>query len=373
MSYSFPINHQSMIFDDTRNQIYADAIKTLVDQNSVVMDLGAGLGLHGLIAARAGARMVYLIEPEPVIHVAARLAEENGLSGNTECIQAKIESLELPQPVDLIISVFTGNFLLQEDLLPSLIHARDKHLALNGRMIPDQAKMFVQPISAEEFYKKNIDCWCERSQDFSFSFVRKHAANTIYQDDYKDLNYKALASPAEILHMDFMTATSTDCKTRTTMEIETDGICHGFLGWFDMRLGQHWLSTSPRAKKTHWRQVYLPIDPSLKVREGQQLTFCLQRPQFGEWTWSIETEGRSQRHSTFLSGLLQHSDLAKKSDTYKPALTEKGRLARHVLELFDGNTAAGLISKEISSSEDTHFKSEAEAKRFVTGLINRYG
>ena len=48
--------HHAMIFDDQRNGIYARAIKQKVDNKSVVLDLGSGLGIHGLIAARAGAK-----------------------------------------------------------------------------------------------------------------------------------------------------------------------------------------------------------------------------------------------------------------------------------------------------------------------------
>ena len=91
------------------------------------MDAGCGLGIHGLMAAKAGARKVYLVDPSPVVHLAKQVATDNQLD-NVVCIQSSIEELELDEPVDLIVSVFTGNFLLTEDLLPSLFLARDKWL-----------------------------------------------------------------------------------------------------------------------------------------------------------------------------------------------------------------------------------------------------
>jgi len=373
MSYTHPIQHHSMVFDEIRNKFYSDAIKALVTQDSVVMDLGAGLGLHGLIAARAGAKKVYLVEPERVILAAAKVAKENNLSEKIECFQTKIEGLELPQPVDAIISVFTGNFLLQEDLLPSLFYARDKHLAKKGRLIPDQAKMFVQPISSAKLFNEKIGRWAELSQDFNFSVLQMHASNSMYTENYQDTDYTSLASPAEILHMDFMTATCTDCKTSTTIELTDDGLCHGFFGWFDMRLGSHWLSTSPTAEKTHWSQVYLPIDPPVPVLKGQKLIFNLQRPEYGEWSWVIEINGSRQKHSTFLSGPLQPSDLAKKADTYKPVLNKKGQLVREALELFEGNETAGHICQALSYRQEPSFRSETEARHFIAGLIARYG
>ena len=47
----------------------------------------------------------------PIITI---IIKENNLSDKIECIEGKIEEIELPEKVDLIISVFTGNFLLSE-------------------------------------------------------------------------------------------------------------------------------------------------------------------------------------------------------------------------------------------------------------------
>jgi predicted RNA methylase len=136
----------AMMLDSVRNEAYFQAIKSAVKPDSVVLDLGAGLGIHGLMAAKLGAKKVYLVEPEDVIHIAKRLAAANGLEDRVECIQGRIEDVTLPEKVDIIISVFTGNFLLMEDLLPSLFHARDLWLKPGGTLIPDSAVMQAVPI-----------------------------------------------------------------------------------------------------------------------------------------------------------------------------------------------------------------------------------
>jgi predicted RNA methylase len=84
-TYSTPGGHRSMVFDDQRNGYYAQAIKRAVNGDSVVLDLGAGLGLHGFIAAYAGARKVYLVEPAPVLEVARQLVSSNDLDERIEC------------------------------------------------------------------------------------------------------------------------------------------------------------------------------------------------------------------------------------------------------------------------------------------------
>ena len=107
MSYADFSGQRSMAFDRTRNAAYAAAIRKHVTPESVVLDLGAGLGVLGLIAAAAGARKVYLVEPESVIHGAREVAARNGFGDRVVAIQGRIEDVELPEKVDIITSVFT--------------------------------------------------------------------------------------------------------------------------------------------------------------------------------------------------------------------------------------------------------------------------
>jgi predicted RNA methylase len=94
-----------MIFDGIRNAAYTRALKKAITPDTTVMDLGAGLGLHGLIAVRLGAAKAYLVEPTDVIEVARRVAADNNLD-EVECIHARVEELELDIKVDVLVSVF---------------------------------------------------------------------------------------------------------------------------------------------------------------------------------------------------------------------------------------------------------------------------
>ena len=170
--------HRGMVFDNLRNRFYAKAIQQAIGDDTVVLDLGAGLGLHGLIAAAGGAAKVYLVEPSPVAEVARQLVKANGLQDRVECLIGRIEDIGVPERVDVIVSVFTGNFLLTEDLLPSLFHARDRYLKPGGRLIPDCATMEVAPVSAPEYYAKHVDCWGEPSFGINLEICRQHAANS---------------------------------------------------------------------------------------------------------------------------------------------------------------------------------------------------
>jgi len=301
MGYSTIQDHQSMLFDNFRNTMYNEAIQQVVKKNSIVLDLGAGLGLHGFMANLWGAKKVYLVDPAPILDITTLVVKNNSLIEKVKSISGKIENIELPEKVDVIISVLTGNFLLSEDLLPSLFYARDKYLKPGGKMIPDLAKMVVVPVSAADYYANHIDCWSKPIFDVDYSILRKYAANSLYYDSPKRRKTNFLAKPENILDLDFMIATEASCKNTIEFKIIKDGIVHGFLGWFDIQIGDKWLSTSPTTKQTHWQQTFLPLENPIQIKKDHILSFKLNRPENGEWSWIVNYGNIKQMQSTFLS------------------------------------------------------------------------
>ena len=374
-SYSGIHDHHSMFFDERRNSCYAQAIKAAVNTDSVVLDLGAGLGLHGFMAARDGAQKVYLVEPASIIETTRQLVVDNNLSACIECLSGKIEEVNLPQKVDVIVSVFTGNFLLEENLLPSLFYARDKYLKPGGKLIPERAIMQVVPVSLPQYYSENIDCWNEAPNklDLNLGKVREFASNSLFYDSPKNWQEQCLAEPAELLDMDFMTATEAACRADIEVEINQTGLCHGWLGWFKMRLGEHWLSTSPIEEQMHWRQVFLPLAEPLALNKGDILSFELNRPEFGEWTWTTGFGKQMQRQSTFLSTPISPATLKKKSNGYQPLLSAKGNAARDVLSALEGKQSTADIVANVMAAHPKLFPTRTLADEFVKELVAHYG
>jgi len=368
-----------MVFDGLRNAAYYRALKKLITPDTTVMDLGAGLGIHGLNAATLGAAAVHLVEPSPVLEVARKVATENGLK-NIHCHPCRAEKLQLDERVDLLVSVFTGNFLLTEDLLPSLFHARDKFLKPGGHMIPDRARMEVVPVSAPDYYREHIDTWNAYPEHatkhgepaLDYQAVRSFAVNSLYYDTRENFNATPLATPAPLMELDLATATSAGCDSKIEVEITKDGTCHGWLGWFQMRLGDEWLSTSGEPDSTHWRPVFLPLEKPLQLTAGEQLRFALKRPDFGEWTWTTYQAEYSQRLSTFLSQPLTTERMRKASDSYQPGLSERGAAAQWLLAQMTGQVLVGKLATDVHDQFPTLFTGDADALKFVKGLAERY-
>lgn len=379
MSYSKLFDHHSMVLDGHRNAAYFRAMKKVIGPDTTLMDLGAGLGVHGLNAASLGAAAVHLVEPSPVLEVARQLATANGLD-NIYCHPCRAQELQLDTPVDVIVSVFTGNFLLSEDLLPTLFYARDNFLAPGGTMIPDRARMEVVPVNAPDYYRVNIDDWnnCAgpgRALDLpplDYGIMRSYAANTLYHVTREELAAASLATPAALVELDFASATSARCDTRIEVPVEQDGVCHGWLGWFEMLLADQWFSTSGEHQTSHWRQVFMPLVTPLRVKAGEQLGFALQRPEYGEWTWTTTHAGRQQRQSTFLSQPLSSRRLLKSSENYRPHRNQHGEAAQWLLGEMTGETSVGRLATRLEARFPMLFSGSIEAQRFVQRLVGSF-
>lgn len=372
MSYYAVQGQQTMALDYRRNQAYYQALQQVITPDSVVLDLGAGLGILGLLAAQLGAKKVYLVEPEDIIYVTREIVEKNGYSDRVTCLQGKIEDIELPEAVDVIISVFTGNFLLQEDLLPSLFYARDKYLKPQGVMIPSAAVMEAVPVSVAEFYQQNIACWSENHLGIDPTEARKYVSQAIYFERSQLSTAKYLAQPQKLLAMDFYHTQTPHCDVQLDYPITTSDLCHGWVGWFTMQLGDQWLSTAPDQPPLHWSAAFLPLDPPIALQEGQTATFKLQRPVYGDWNWCIKTNNTSQQHSTFFALPLSLKKIKQLSPQYQPKLNQKGQAAQYVLANLDGNMSVAQLSEQLLELYPDLFPETKKALNFVKSIITGF-
>ena len=372
MSYASVSGHRTMALDAVRNQAYAAALREAVGPDSVVMDLGAGTGIHGLMAARFGARRVYLIEPEDILAVAEEIVHANRLQDTVRCLHGRLEDVELPEPVDVIVSALTGNFLLTEDLLETLFHARDRALKPGGVLIPSAATMEAVPVSAPAVHEREINAWSVPQHGMDLSPARSYAANSILYrvDGVRDLAF--LAEPQTLATLDFHRDDYSTVQADVTYEITESGVCHGWVGWFSMKLGDRWLSTSPRANALHWSPAFLPLDPPVAFETGERVSFALSRAPFGDWTWRMRSASTTQRHSTLLSAPMKASTLRKASLEYVPSLNPEGHALTYVLSRCNGSMTMQAIADALHQRHPERYRGAAEALRFVQAVVKRH-
>ena len=73
------------------------------------------------------------------------------MQNKIKVIAGKIEEIELPEKVDVIISEPMGYALLNERMLESFLHAK-KWLKPHGKMYPTMGDLYVAPFTDEALY-----------------------------------------------------------------------------------------------------------------------------------------------------------------------------------------------------------------------------
>jgi precorrin-6B methylase 2 len=372
VSYLTVASHRSMALDVRRNAAYRDALAAIIRPDSVVLDLGAGTGVLGMMAARLGARRVYLVEPEEIVSVAEELVAANGLQDRVRCIRGRIEDVQLPERVDVIVSVLTGNFLLTEDLLPTLFHARDSWLEPGGQLIPGAASMEAVPVSAPAVHEREVASWSAAQHGVDLSVARAYAANTIFYRHEQLRDVTPLAEPQVLHTVDLVRDGYEGVSIATTAEIRASGPCHGWIGWLNLKLGDAWLSTSPFEPRIHWSAAYLPLDPPMTFERGERVGFSLDRAPFGDWTWTVTSAAGRQQHSTLLSSPMTAESLQKAARGYAPALNADGRIMNDLLSRCDGSHSVDAIARWLVERHPTRFRSPTEALSFAQRMTRHF-
>ena len=333
--YANLYDHIGMLQDHERMAAYHDAIKLNAARHfkdKVVLDVGAGTGVLSIWAAKAGARKVYAVEGTAVARHAEALVAAQGLSSVVTVLRGRMEELELPEKVDVLLSEWMGYFLLRESMVQSVLFARDRWLKPSGVMYPSSARLLISTMEEPGFARA-------RATDVNEAMLQWDALEHELSDRY-DLTLAPLreayrsetvdyfrhnawqghvpmgttvGSPHVLLHVDMHNTTFDELfGWRRVVEIGGAEEVHQLCGWFDVRFcartaaggtsshdismtsavdeavaagdaddvdhaGCVELSTAPTTAPTHWAHTTLLLDPT----RGGQPAECAPRAEQG--------------------------------------------------------------------------------------------
>ncbi|XP_050128362.1 probable protein arginine N-methyltransferase 1.2 isoform X1 [Malus sylvestris] len=276
-SYSHIVMLQEMLKDLVRTKTYQNVIyqnKFLI-KDKIVLDVGAGTGILSLFCAKAGAKHVYAVECSDMADMAKEIVETNGYSNLITVLKGKIEEIELPVPkVDIIISEWMGYFLLFENMLNTVLYARDKWLVDDGILLPDKASLFLTAIEDAEYKEDKIEFW-NNVYGFDMSCIKKQAMMEPLVDT---VDQNQIVTNSQLLKtMDISKMTPGDASFTAPFKLvaERDDFIHALVAYFDVSFTKcHKLmgfSTGPRSRSTHWKQTVLYLEDVLTVCQGESI------------------------------------------------------------------------------------------------------
>lgn len=276
-----------MMQDFVRTATYQRAILANASdfKDKVVLDVGAGSGILSFFAAQAGAKRVYAVEASSMARHADLLVQSNNHAGIIKVIAGKIEDIELPEPVDVIISEPMGYMLINERMLETFLYAKkwSRSVDQSALMFPSKGDLHVAPFTDAQLYQEQsskANFWYAKD----FHGVDLRALHSAATDEYfkqpvvDTFDIRILMAKSIKHSIDFQTFKESDlhCIAIPLEFIANQAAqLHGLAFWFDVAfIGSTqtvWLSTSPAQPLTHWYQVRCLLSTPLLVEKGQQI------------------------------------------------------------------------------------------------------
>ena len=314
-------DYAGMILDEGRTQAYVESLKRRVTTESVVLDIGTGTGVFALLAARLGARKVYAIEPNDVVHFGRHVAAQNGLDQRVEFIEGLSTEVELPEKVDVIVFDIHGVLPAHERSLFSVIDARDRFLAPSGSLIPCRDTLWAALADVPTRYRDAAGVWSEDVFGIDMTAIRTSAVNMWQR---VRLSPSELAtSPARWAVIDYAALESPDLRGEISWTIEDPRTAHGVCVWFDWDgVDGVAFSNSPLTAERHiFGQAFFPWPQPVDLCRGDEVCIQLRADAVASsyiyrWETSVRRDGgvlTSFQQSDFLGVPLSPDRLRKLS------------------------------------------------------------
>ena len=372
--------HHSMLADEVRTRTFLRAILQTVKPGDVVLDLGSGTGLLAYYACMSGAKRVYAVEAGPIVELAKAVCKHNGFDDHVVFLNDWSTNVELPEPVDVIVTETIGNVGFDEGILHWVLDAKGRFLVQGGRIIPGAVDLVAVPAEAEEEYAY-VNSWLQGLHSLDFSPARSLAVNNML---WADLSAEScLSKPASLVRVDTARAVSADIGGELEFIASRDGLVHGIGTWFAAELAPgEWLSNGPPNKTPSWSQVMLPLEQPLPVCQGDRLLVEIQTSyNAAHWKWHVrhaDTDGEKasndkavhSRQETPAGELRAPNGAFCRS--YMPARTEEAEADLFILGAMDGVTMVDEIARLVTAKFPTQFSTTESALEHIYDLVEVY-
>lgn len=257
--------HETMLRDAPRTLSYRRALteNPALMEGAAVLDVGCGTGVLSMFAARGGASKVVGVDFSETVRLAQQLVADNGLDGVVSIRRGKVEDMELDGKFDVLVSEWMGYCLFYENMLESVLDARDRYLKPGGTLFPDKCCMKLAAVADPS---RPMAFWAD-----------------VYGLDYRRVRPKVLEEcEVEVVpdslrcshvhtlrRWDLRTMVIDDADFSVDFELAASGaapsLVTGFVAWFDCDFDHGCdtkvtLATGPADPETHWKQALFHLD-----------------------------------------------------------------------------------------------------------------
>jgi protein arginine N-methyltransferase 1 len=283
--------HELLLGDKLRMTAFSQAIAEVIQPGSVVVDLGTGTGILAEWALHAGARRVYAIELNRLLLALATARIESAGFADRFCPVLGLSfDVELPEPVDVIVSETMGNIADNEGFVKILKDARRRFLKPGGVLLPRRVSSYLVPVSAERAHaavRQASPHGVPGPEQFARQLRARMARNPF------DLYYDAiiptscyLSQPRLARRYEFSQDEVDSYELHLSFIVHRSGSLTGFKGYFVAILSNQVIlnisgdDIPGGTTSDSWKHCFLPIEDVCPVHPGDriELTFRRSRP-----------------------------------------------------------------------------------------------
>lgn len=372
-----------MITDRVRMDAYARAIEQAVRPGCTVLDIGAGTGIFSLLACQSGAGNVVAVEPEEAIQIVRANAEANGCSDRISFHKAISLEVELDRRADVIVSDLRGRLPLLQHHIPTIVDARERLLAPNGRLIPQTDTLWSAVVEAPDLFQKRWQPWQENSFDLDLTAGHEQVINSTGSAVLKQ--DQVLVPAQQWATLDYRMIDNPNVAGSVEWTVERTGTGHGLALWFDTELAEGiGFSNAPGEPELIYGQVFLPWPEAVKLGIGDHIVVHLRADLIGEdyaWQWRTEIHPADSsddvpirfEQSTFFAELVSPEKLRRQEAGHIPTLTLSGQADAYILSQMNGRSSLEEISRDAAARFQDHFPDWKAALTRVGELSVKYG
>jgi protein arginine N-methyltransferase 1 len=346
-----------------------------------VLDIGTGTGFFAMLACRLGARKVYAIEPDEVIHLARTAARANGYEGRIDFIQNLTTRVELPERVDVIVSDLRTVIPWFQQHIPTIVDARERLLAPGGVLIPAQDTVWAAVVEMPEFYAQHVGHQPEDTDGFDMTVARLAGANAWAKARAKP--EQLLSAPRLFSTLDYRVINEDNVNVQIDWPVHRAGTAHGFVVWFDTILMEDiGFSNVPGGEPLLYGNGFFPWLEPTPVAVGDAVSVSLRGNLVQDdyiWRWNSRimsptgsAEPRAQFSQSNFTGPRELERIRRGAASYVPIPTGREAVDRFILERIDGIRTTRSIAEELSSHFPAEFPTWEVALEAVGELSCRY-
>ena len=371
----------AMIDDAVRVDAYRSALRRVVSDESVVLDLGAGTGIFSLLACQFGARKVYAVEPGESIHVARRLATDNGFADRIVFIQDVSSRISFDERADVVISDLRGRLPLFERHIDTIVDVRRRLLRPGGVQISQQDVIWVSLVDSPEMYESTVARTNRDRFGFDFRHLREMASNAFHGRRVESA--QLATEPKPWTRLDYRTITSSDAAGEIGWEIDRARTLHGFAMWFHaVVFDDITFSNAPGGTGAIHGQTFFPWSRPVDLAAGDRVRVKLDAKLIHDdyvWRWRTEITDRSGGireafdQSTFKLLFGSMDRLRRRTEEHRPGLNEDGRVQLELLQGLRDGEALGPLAERLQERFPGYFRGPRAAFTAVADAAEAYG